>query len=39
MSMTGKEISNHLSQWLIDKGIEGQPIFSKNKNSKIVKGR
>lgn len=29
MSMTGKEISNHLSTWLLDKGIEGSPIFSK----------
>ena len=34
MSMTGKEISDHLSQWLINKGIEGQPIFSKHKKFK-----
>ena len=34
MSMTGKEISDFLSQWLINKGIEGQPIFSKQKTFK-----
>ena len=39
MSMTGKEISNHLSQWLIDKGIEGKPIFSKHKKFKDCKGK
>ena len=39
MSMTGKEISNHLSQWLIDKGIEGKPIFSKHKKFKNCKGK
>ena len=39
MSMTGKEISNHLSQWLIDKGIEGQPIFSKHRKFKNCKGK
>ena len=39
MSMTGKEISDHLSQWLINKGIEGQPIFSKHKKFKNCKGK
>ena len=39
MSMTGKEISDHLSQWLIDKGIEGQPIFSKQKKFKNCNGK
>ena len=39
MSMTGKEISNHLSQWLMDKGIEGRPISSKHKKFKNCKGK
>ena len=39
MSMTGKEISDHLSQWLINKGIEGQPIFSKHKKFKNCEGK
>jgi flagella basal body P-ring formation protein FlgA len=34
MSMTGKEISDFLSQWLINKGIKGQPIFSNQKTFK-----
>ena len=37
MSMTGKEISDHLSKWLLDKGIEGQPIFSKQVKFKNCK--
>ena len=39
MSMTGKEISDFLSQWLINKGIEGQPIFSKQKKFKNCNGK
>ena len=39
IAMTGKEISDHLSQWLIDKGIEGQPIFSKQKKFKDCNGK
>ena len=39
MSMTGKEITDHLSQWLINKGVEGQPIFSKHKKFKNCEGK
>ena len=29
MAISGDEISNYLKSWLLDKGIEGEPIFSK----------
>lgn len=37
MAISGNEISNHLTKWLSDKGIEGRPIFSKTVQYKNCK--
>lgn len=36
-AISGNEISNHLTKWLFDKGIEGRPIFSKTVQYKNCK--
>ena len=36
-AISGNEISNHLKSWLLDKGIEGQPIYSKTSQYKNCK--
>ena len=30
MALTGKEISNKVDQWLLDEGVKGKSVFSKN---------
>ena len=39
MSMTGKEISDHLSSWLLSEGIHGKPIFSNQMKFKNCKNK
>ncbi len=37
LAITGKDISNRISEWLLLEGVEGKPIFSKTKRYKDCK--